>query len=146
MAGQTHDTQSRKAFANAQLSPWDASRIGTGRASCCVELSDASREIARSLLQVAWYMPMIYTMNKVMAKSKVAKLFRNGRSQAVRLPKEFRFQGDCVRVRQVGVGVWLEPIISDAAEWLAELRRLNIETLLPQGRKQPRATRRRSFI
>jgi len=33
-----------------------------------------------------------------MAKSGVAKLFRNGRSQAVRLPKEFRFEGDAVRV------------------------------------------------
>ena len=32
-----------------------------------------------------------------MGKSGVAKLFRNGRSQAVRLPKEFRFEGDAVR-------------------------------------------------
>jgi antitoxin VapB len=80
-----------------------------------------------------------------MAKSKLAKLFRNGRSQAVRLPKEFRFEGDCVWVRQVAGGVLLEPIISDAAEWLAELRRLNIEPLLPKGRKQPRAPRRRIF-
>jgi antitoxin VapB len=29
-----------------------------------------------------------------------AKLFRNGRSQAVRLPAEFRFEGDEVFVRQ----------------------------------------------
>ena len=38
-----------------------------------------------------------------------AKLFRNGRSQAVRLPKEFRFQGQEVDVRRVGKGVILEP-------------------------------------
>ncbi len=38
-----------------------------------------------------------------------AKLFRNGRSQAVRLPKEFRFQGQEVNVRRVGKGVILEP-------------------------------------
>ncbi len=29
-----------------------------------------------------------------MMKMKTAKLFRNGQSQAVRLPKEFRFEGD----------------------------------------------------
>ena len=37
---------------------------------------------------------MIYTM------SKTAKLFRNGRSQAVRLPSEFRFEGSEVYVRR----------------------------------------------
>ena len=31
---------------------------------------------------------------------KTAKLFKNGRSQAVRLPKEFRFQGDEVAIRR----------------------------------------------
>ena len=38
-----------------------------------------------------------------------AKLFRNGRSQAVRLPKEFRFEGDTVLVRREGNAVILEP-------------------------------------
>jgi len=38
-----------------------------------------------------------------------AKLFRNGRSQAVRLPKEFRFEGDEVSVRREGEAVILEP-------------------------------------
>ena len=31
-----------------------------------------------------------------------AKLFINGRSQAVRLPKEFRFEGDEVMIKRVG--------------------------------------------
>jgi antitoxin VapB len=31
---------------------------------------------------------------------KTAKLFRNGRSQAVRLPAEFRFQGEEVSIRR----------------------------------------------
>ena len=39
-----------------------------------------------------------------------AKLFWNGRSQAVRLPKEFRFEGDSVRVRRMGAWVLLEPV------------------------------------
>jgi antitoxin VapB len=38
-----------------------------------------------------------------------AKLFRNGRSQAVRLPREFRFEGDEVNIRRVGKKVILEP-------------------------------------
>jgi antitoxin VapB len=38
-----------------------------------------------------------------------AKLFRNGRSQAVRLPKEFRFEGDEVEIRREGRRVVLEP-------------------------------------
>ncbi len=40
---------------------------------------------------------------------KTAKLFRNGQSQAVRLPKEFRFEGDEVWVKRVGNGVLLLP-------------------------------------
>jgi antitoxin VapB len=31
-----------------------------------------------------------------------AKLFRNGQSQAVRLPKEFRFEGDEVFIKKIG--------------------------------------------
>jgi antitoxin VapB len=40
---------------------------------------------------------------------KRAKLFRTGRSQAVRLPKEFRFDGDTVLIRRKGSAVILEP-------------------------------------
>jgi len=43
--------------------------------------------------------------------STIAKLFINGGAQAVRLPKEFRFEGDEVRVRRLGQGVVLEPVI-----------------------------------
>jgi antitoxin VapB len=39
-----------------------------------------------------------------------AKLFQNGRSQAVRLPRAFRFEGDEVRVRREGDAVILEPV------------------------------------
>ncbi|HXZ14225.1 MAG TPA: type II toxin-antitoxin system VapB family antitoxin [Candidatus Sulfotelmatobacter sp.] len=80
-----------------------------------------------------------------MSKSGVAKLFRNGRSQAVRLPREFRFAGDEVRIRKVGGGVLLEPIISDTATWFAELDRMNSEPFLKGGRKQPKTPPRRFF-
>lgn len=39
-----------------------------------------------------------------------AKIFWTGRSQAVRLPREFRFEGDEVVVRREGRGVLLEPV------------------------------------
>lgn len=38
-----------------------------------------------------------------------AKLFYNGRSQAVRLPKEFRFEGDEVYIKKIGSAVVLMP-------------------------------------
>ena len=49
-----------------------------------------------------------------MAKSqtirKTASVFWTGRSQAIRLPKEFRFEGDTVLVHREGTAVILEPI------------------------------------
>ncbi len=38
-----------------------------------------------------------------------AKIFKNGRSQAVRLPKEYRFDGDEVYIKKVGDMVALMP-------------------------------------
>jgi len=40
---------------------------------------------------------------------KTAKLFKNGQSQAVRLPKEFRFKGEEVFVRKLGNALILIP-------------------------------------
>ena len=45
--------------------------------------------------------------------SRVAKLFQHGGSQAVRLPREFRFSGTEVRVSQTERGVLLESMDSD---------------------------------
>lgn len=49
-----------------------------------------------------------------------AKLFWTGRSQAVRLPKDFRLEGSEVRIRRHGAAVILEPIAHDWA-WLDAL-------------------------
>ncbi len=46
-----------------------------------------------------------------------AKLFWSGRSQAVRLPKDFRFPGEEVRIRRRGSAVILEPV-GDDWSWL----------------------------
>jgi antitoxin VapB len=80
-----------------------------------------------------------------MPKTEIAKLFQNGRSQAVRLPKEFRFEGDRVRIRRVAEGVLLEPLIPDTARWFEELDRFNTEPFMPSGRRQPRAPKRKIF-
>jgi antitoxin VapB len=49
-----------------------------------------------------------------------AKLFWSGRSQAVRLPKDFRFSGKEVRIRRHGAAVILEPVANDWG-WLDAL-------------------------
>lgn len=38
-----------------------------------------------------------------------AKLFKNGNSQAVRLPKEFRFEGEEVLIHREGERIVLQP-------------------------------------
>ena len=44
-----------------------------------------------------------------------AKIFKNGRSQAVRLPKAFRFKSTEVTIRREGTKVILEPL--EKSEW-----------------------------
>lgn len=38
------------------------------------------------------------------------KIFYNGRSQAVRIPKELRFDVERVEVRRLGDGIYVEPV------------------------------------
>jgi antitoxin VapB len=79
------------------------------------------------------------------AMATTAKLFRNGRSQAVRLPREFRFEGDRVRVRRAGRGILVEPMFRDSAEWFAELDRFGPEPFMADGRHQPPTPEREIF-
>jgi antitoxin VapB len=74
-----------------------------------------------------------------------AKIFTNGRSQAVRLPREFRFSGDRVRIRKVPQGVLLEPMIADPVQWFEQLDRFNSEPFMPEGRSQPTPPKREIF-
>jgi antitoxin VapB len=74
--------------------------------------------------------------------TKLAKLFLNGRSQAVRLPFEFRFPGTEVRISRQGRGVLLEPIAPSVDDWFAELDQYAAEPFMPDGRNQPAAPRR----
>lgn len=75
-----------------------------------------------------------------------AKLFKSGGSQAVRLPKQFRFPGNEVQVKRAARGgVLLEPILSGAEKkrLFAELGGSEPEFPLPEPQPSVRATRRR---
>ena len=65
-----------------------------------------------------------------------AKLFENGRSQAVRLPKEYRFEGDEVSINKVGDIVILMP---KENKWAGLLNSLELfsDDFMSEGREQP---------
>ena len=71
--------------------------------------------------------------------SSTAKIFMHGRSQAVRLPKEFRFEGTEVRVSKVGDKVILEPLKKqpfDVEAWFARLDEYRDIPFMEDGRDQ----------
>lgn len=65
-----------------------------------------------------------------------AKVFWSGRSQAVRLPKEYRFDCQEVRIRRHGNGLILEPLAEDW-NWLDAAVRELAPDYLGGGRQQP---------
>ena len=71
------------------------------------------------------------------ALSATAKIFQHGRSQAVRLPKDYRLPGKEVKVTRVGNAVLLEPIEErasfDADAFWAKLDALGARDFLPEG-------------
>jgi antitoxin VapB len=75
---------------------------------------------------------------------KTAKLFKNGESQAVRLPKEFRFAGEEVFIKRVGSAVVLLP---KAKSWDTLIESLDkFPPDFMSDREQPReAEQRDSF-
>ena len=60
-----------------------------------------------------------------MTKQATAKIFMTGRSQAVRLPKEFRFEGKEVRIsRTPEGGVLLEPLANEVQKLWEDIDRI----------------------
>ena len=59
----------------------------------------------------------------------MAKIFWTGRSQAVRLPKEYRFEGAEVTIRREGDRVILEPIAADGWAWLKKLEPMDDDAI-----------------
>ncbi len=76
------------------------------------------------------------------AKLAIAKVFMNGRSQAVRLPKQFRFEGDEVTVERQGKGLSLQPMRKpmtkeEVEAYYKRLDSFGADPLFPDGRNQP---------
>lgn len=70
-----------------------------------------------------------------------AKVFENGRSQAVRLPKEYRFNDEEVAINKIGDVVMLMP---KENKWSGFLNSLNLfsEDFMNDGRDQTAAQER----
>ena len=69
------------------------------------------RRTMRLTMAYAWHMltPM---QPGYSPPARYASLFRNGRNQAVRIPKEFEMDGDRVRISQDGARLILEPVVA----------------------------------
>jgi len=71
---------------------------------------------------------------------KTAKLFRNGQSQAVRLPKEFRFEGNAVFIKKSGSAVVLIPLVNSWDSLIGSLDKFSGDFMA--DRDQPRQQKR----
>jgi antitoxin VapB len=74
---------------------------------------------------------------------KTAKLFRNGQSQAVRLPKEFRFEDDHVYIKKSGNAVILIPAKESWDALIKSLDKFSADFM--SERKQPGIQKRESL-
>ena len=73
-----------------------------------------------------------------------AKLFQNGQSQAVRLPKKYRFNGDKVIIKRIGNAVVLLPY-QDSWETLFDSLEQFSDDFMEGSRQQPESQERESF-
>ena len=72
--------------------------------------------------------------------TQVAKVFKSGNSQAVRLPKEFRFSVDEVEVSREGDAIILRPHPESNRGWSSlrsALKRGVSDDFMKEGREQP---------
>jgi len=74
---------------------------------------------------------------------KTAKLFKNGQSQAVRLPREFRFEGDAVYIKKSGRSIIMLPIKNPWESLFESLGQFS-DDFMPE-RNQPQEQKRELF-
>ena len=65
-----------------------------------------------------------------------AKIFQNGRSQAIRLPNAFRLPGTEVKISRDGSRIILEPLEQSWDDWLLAIEQFS-DDFMAQGRDQP---------
>lgn len=75
---------------------------------------------------------------------KTAKLFQNGQSQAVRLPKEFRFAGDEVFIKKSGSAVVLIPRVNSWGALIDSLDKFSADFMTE--RDQPAQQKRETLF
>jgi antitoxin VapB len=86
-----------------------ARAAASGALRCCPQ----SRKVVMGRWNALESMLYIIGIRHEVTNMGRAKIFWSGRSQAVRLPKDFRFQGEEVRIRRHGNAVILEPMAED---------------------------------
>ncbi len=76
---------------------------------------------------------------------KTARLFRNGRSQAVRLPKEFRFSGNKVFIKKMGNAVIVIPCQNSWQPLFDSLAQFSDDFMEQRDQPTERQSRERLF-
>jgi len=76
---------------------------------------------------------------------KTAKIFQNGQSQAVRLPKEFRFDDQEVFIKKSGQVVYLIPKTGSWDILFDSLDKFSSD-FMQEGRNQPREQQQRESL
>ena len=74
---------------------------------------------------------------------KTAKIFQNGQSQAVRLPKEFRFSDSEVFIKKSGNVVQLIPLRDSWGSLMGSLKKFSSDFM--SERDQPESDKREPF-
>jgi antitoxin VapB len=77
---------------------------------------------------------MVYTQNRRI-NMQTARLFVNGRSQAVRLPKDYQFKGESVYIKKIGDAVILVPFDKDWEVFMHGLNNFS-DDFMSEGRLQ----------
>ena len=75
---------------------------------------------------------------------KTAKIFQHGGSQAVRLPKEFRFEGDAVFIKKSGSSVVLIPLVNSWDSLIGSLDKFTKDYMA--DRDQPKQQKREAVF
>lgn len=82
---------------------------------------------------------LVYTQEYILYME-TAKLFKNGKSQAVRLPKKYRLPGDKVLIHKIGDAVILLPYDNPWQSWLESLSQFSADFM--ETRPQPEQQKR----
>jgi len=72
---------------------------------------------------------------------KTSKIFKSGNSQAVRIPKEFKLEGDEVEIQKWGDALLLRPKRKSWSALIGSLGKFT-DDFMEEGRRQPPLARR----